>query len=214
LSASGYYSATSGTFTTAGYDRSPLHALSNSAGNGNGVYLYSSSAQMPTESYNAANYWVDVVYTLTGTGAAVPGGLASMSSDDSPAVDTPPASDGSFAPPATKGAALQMIALGLVKPHNPEHEVSFWCPLGTTDPRVAASTWTTAPPVTEEPPAAEPPSRVVPLGALALATLLLLARRRRPGLDQLAHLLDVLLVVVKTPTHYVRGARRIRLATT
>src|SRR5205814_10043966 len=64
LSASGGYSASPGTFATAGVDRSPLHALSNSVANGNGVYLYTSSPQMPNQTFNAAHYWVDVVYTL------------------------------------------------------------------------------------------------------------------------------------------------------
>jgi hypothetical protein len=30
---------------------------------GNGVYAYSGSPTLPTSSYNASNYWVDVVFT-------------------------------------------------------------------------------------------------------------------------------------------------------
>jgi hypothetical protein len=29
---------------------------------GDGVYLYSSTSVFPTSTYNAANYWVDVVF--------------------------------------------------------------------------------------------------------------------------------------------------------
>jgi hypothetical protein len=30
---------------------------------GNGVYLYAGSPALPTDTYNATNYWVDVVFT-------------------------------------------------------------------------------------------------------------------------------------------------------
>ena len=66
LAPNGGYSVTSGQFTSAGFDNSPLHALaSGSYVNGNGLYLYSGSAAFPTSSYNGSNYWVDVVFTTT-----------------------------------------------------------------------------------------------------------------------------------------------------
>lgn len=43
-------------------DNSPLHALGSQASGGNGVYAYGSTSRFPNASYNAANYWVDVVY--------------------------------------------------------------------------------------------------------------------------------------------------------
>ncbi|MFC0489102.1 DUF4082 domain-containing protein [Sinomonas atrocyanea] len=57
----GYYSATSSYFTSAA-DAPPLHGLQSTASHLNGVYSYGSSG-FPTSSYNAANYWVDVVFT-------------------------------------------------------------------------------------------------------------------------------------------------------
>ena len=57
----GNYAADSNYFTTSGYVNSPLLALSNPAGSGNGVYNYGPSAY-PTSSFNATNYWVDVVF--------------------------------------------------------------------------------------------------------------------------------------------------------
>ena len=45
-----------------GGDSGPLTALSNTAGGGNGVYLYGTGGGFPTSSYNATNYWVDVVF--------------------------------------------------------------------------------------------------------------------------------------------------------
>jgi hypothetical protein len=58
----GYYSATSGYFVGAGVDQGPLRALQNGESGGNGLYRYGANA-FPTESYNGANYWVDVVFT-------------------------------------------------------------------------------------------------------------------------------------------------------
>jgi hypothetical protein len=56
----GHYAVTSGGFNSA-VTNGPLTALA-SGTNGNGVYLYSQDA-FPSASYNASNYWVDVVYT-------------------------------------------------------------------------------------------------------------------------------------------------------
>ena len=56
----GRYSADSAYFTST-YDNPPLRAPSNSEGGGNGVYRYGSSA-FPNQTYNATNYWVDVVF--------------------------------------------------------------------------------------------------------------------------------------------------------
>jgi hypothetical protein len=170
FSSGGNYSATPGVFATTGIDNSPLHALSTAAAHGNGLYLYTSTPQMPTETYNGANYWVDVVYTLTGTGASVPTGLMSVANESTGgaaagpsdgAATTPDSASswGQLPPPATKGAALKMIALGLVKPHGSEHDVSFWCPLATTDPTVASAAITWNP----EAPLANPPSTPTPV---------------------------------------------------
>jgi hypothetical protein len=49
-------------FATVGVDNPPLHALANGVSGGDGVYLYSSTSVFPTSTYNAANYWVDVVF--------------------------------------------------------------------------------------------------------------------------------------------------------
>ena len=40
----------------------PLTALSSSASGGNGVYAYGSGSTFPTNSWNASNYWVDIVF--------------------------------------------------------------------------------------------------------------------------------------------------------
>ncbi|MFG3442160.1 DUF4082 domain-containing protein [Nonomuraea sp. NPDC047897] len=57
---SGFYSITRPYFTSA-YVNSPLTAPAHSAG-GNGVYAYGSSSAFPTSSFQATNYWVDVIF--------------------------------------------------------------------------------------------------------------------------------------------------------
>lgn len=56
----GHYSVSRNFFSSAGVTNGPLTALSNSAAGGNGVYRYGASA-FPSSSYQATNYWVDVV---------------------------------------------------------------------------------------------------------------------------------------------------------
>jgi hypothetical protein len=58
----GRYALTSTGFagaTTAG----PLTALQNDTNDGNGVYRYGPGGVLPTNTWNASNYWVDVVFT-------------------------------------------------------------------------------------------------------------------------------------------------------
>jgi hypothetical protein len=56
----GFYSVNGGYFTSA-YDNAPLHGVANST-SANGVYAYGGT-QFPNQSYNASNYWVDVVFS-------------------------------------------------------------------------------------------------------------------------------------------------------
>jgi hypothetical protein len=67
----GHYSASSGYFATAGVDAPPLHALPNTTAL-NGVYSYGGGG-FPTSSFNATNYWVDVIFsTFVGEGDTTP----------------------------------------------------------------------------------------------------------------------------------------------
>jgi len=58
----GHYSADLNYFTSKGADNPPLHALTNGVSGGDGVYAYGTSSAFPTLTYNAANYWVDIVF--------------------------------------------------------------------------------------------------------------------------------------------------------
>jgi hypothetical protein len=59
----GGYAHTGGYFAAAGAASGPLEALSSPAAGGNGVYRYGSGGGFPQNSFNAANYWVDVVFS-------------------------------------------------------------------------------------------------------------------------------------------------------
>ena len=60
----GHYAFTGGYFGSGGWDNGVLHALGNSV-SFNGVYAYGPAGTFPTQSFNAANYWVDLVFTPT-----------------------------------------------------------------------------------------------------------------------------------------------------
>jgi hypothetical protein len=63
----GHYSADTNFFATVGVDSPPLHALANGVDGPNGLFTYSVTSAFPTQSYQAANYWVDVIYAGTQT---------------------------------------------------------------------------------------------------------------------------------------------------
>ncbi len=66
----GDYSVTGGFFATSGADNAPLHALASGVDGPNGLYLYGGG--FPTQSYNSTNYWVDVVFSASSSGAVPP----------------------------------------------------------------------------------------------------------------------------------------------
>ncbi len=58
----GKYSIDQGYFASAGVENAPLYALEEGVSGGNGVYSYGSGG-FPANTWNASNYWVDVVFT-------------------------------------------------------------------------------------------------------------------------------------------------------
>ena len=69
----GRYAFDSNYFASA-VDSPPLRALANGEDGGNGVYLYTTSGGFPINTFNATNYWVDVVFndgSVSGPPAAV-----------------------------------------------------------------------------------------------------------------------------------------------
>jgi hypothetical protein len=63
LAPNGHYSSNSGGLA-GGVDNPPLHALANSV-SPNGVYATGSTTTFPTNTYNAGNYWVDVLVSTS-----------------------------------------------------------------------------------------------------------------------------------------------------
>ena len=59
---SGHYSADASYFTGNAVTSSPLTALADGTDGGNGVYRYGSGGGFPNSTYQASNYWVDVVF--------------------------------------------------------------------------------------------------------------------------------------------------------
>ena len=57
----GHYSLTGSAFNGASMSNPPLTALADGVA-GNGLYRYTATPALPTSSFNAANYFVDVLY--------------------------------------------------------------------------------------------------------------------------------------------------------
>ena len=62
----GGYAVNAAYFVASVADSAPLYVLSDSEAAGNGVYRYGSGG-FPNQSFDASNYWVDVVFSDTGT---------------------------------------------------------------------------------------------------------------------------------------------------
>ena len=63
----GGYAVTAAGFGSVAVSNPPLTAPQSAAGSGNGVYLYGKSPAFPNVTFNASNYWVDVVFTTNAT---------------------------------------------------------------------------------------------------------------------------------------------------
>ncbi len=95
----GHYAGDTGFFSTTGVDNPPLHALQDGTSGGNGVYVYNGSSAFPNNTFQGANYWVDVVFSTTGgaaTAPAAPTGVTATAGDKQATVSwTAPANNGS-----------------------------------------------------------------------------------------------------------------------
>ena len=66
----GHYAANSGYFASAGVTNGPLTALANGVDGGNGVYQYGANSAFPNQTWQSTNYWVDLIFTISGGGTA------------------------------------------------------------------------------------------------------------------------------------------------
>jgi hypothetical protein len=68
----GHYAGDNNYFSSGGVDSGTLHALADGADGGNGVYRYSANSAFPNSTYQASNYWVDVIFTTTTSADTTP----------------------------------------------------------------------------------------------------------------------------------------------
>ena len=59
----GHYAGDNWFFSAAGVDNGAIHLLRDGVDGGSGVYRYGGASAFPSQTYNATNYWVDVVFT-------------------------------------------------------------------------------------------------------------------------------------------------------
>lgn len=71
----GHYSDTPAYFATKGADAPPIHFLQTGVDGANGIYSYGGASTFPTSSFNAANYWVDIVYVPSSSMPGAPPAL-------------------------------------------------------------------------------------------------------------------------------------------
>ena len=68
----GRYAGDNNAFASGGVDNPPLHALRDGVSGGNGVYAYAATTTYPNSSFQASNYWVDVVFSLNAGDTTAP----------------------------------------------------------------------------------------------------------------------------------------------
>ncbi|QCB96074.1 DUF4082 domain-containing protein [Arthrobacter sp. PAMC25564] len=85
----GFYSANGGYFGSAA-DNAPLHGLASGTDGLNGVYRYGSTA-FPSDSYNNANYWVDVIFATNSNAAPAVSSVSPVNAATGVAVSVKPA---------------------------------------------------------------------------------------------------------------------------
>lgn len=95
----GNYAGDNNYFTTT-FDNTPLHALANDSSNGNGIYIYGGDI-FPVNSYQASNYWVDVVFN-----PSQPNPTATPTTFDPPVTPSPSPTSGPTPTPAVGEATL------------------------------------------------------------------------------------------------------------
>jgi hypothetical protein len=82
----GRYAVDNGGLSSA-VTRGPLSALADGTEGGNGVYRYGSGGVLPTSTYNASNYWVDVVFAASAADTTAPTVVERVPAPNAAAVD-------------------------------------------------------------------------------------------------------------------------------
>jgi hypothetical protein len=131
-----HYSSDEGFFAGRSVNNGPLHAPADSSSAHNGVYRYGSSSGFPTDSWNASNYWVDVVFVSSG-------GTPPPTTAPPTTVTTAPGTTTSTAPPSTTTTLPPTTTTTL-----PPTTTTTLPPTTTTTRPPTTTTTTTRPPTT------------------------------------------------------------------
>ena len=143
----GRYAVDEGYFAT-GVTNGPLQALANGVDGPNGVYVYGASA-FPTQTYNATNYWVDVVFATTApadsspptvSSTTVPGGSSAADPGGNITITFNEAMD----PSTVNGSTIQLLdAAGNVVPATVTYDAATrTATLNPTGTLAASTTYT------------------------------------------------------------------------
>ncbi|MPZ93375.1 MAG: DUF4082 domain-containing protein [Propionibacteriales bacterium] len=110
----GRYAVDAGYFTGAGVTRGPLTALQTGVDGANGVYQYGAAQTFPTSTFEASNYWVDVVFDTTADDTVAPTVIARSPASGASGVPVSTAVTATFSEPVSAGS----VAMGLRDPSN------------------------------------------------------------------------------------------------
>ncbi|MGH8828015.1 MAG: DUF4082 domain-containing protein, partial [Jiangellaceae bacterium] len=105
----GRYAVDGGYFANAPTTNGPLTALQNGTDGPNGVYLYSGGG-FPTQTFNASNYWVDVVFSSGGADTTKPALTSRAPSPGQSGVPISTAVTATFNEPVTSGSIQATIS--------------------------------------------------------------------------------------------------------
>ena len=108
----GRYALDINAFASSGVDNAPLHALRDGEDGVNGVYRYGTGGGFPANSWRAANYWVDVVFTTSGTDTVAPAVTATSPAAGATGVLTSTAVSATLSEPVQAGSAAVAVTTG------------------------------------------------------------------------------------------------------
>jgi len=100
----GHYAYSVGYFLNGPAGIAPISAPSDATAGGNGVYSDDSATAFPDSSYNAANYWVDVVFDDGGVPTAAPTVTANTPDDNATQVPGASTVSATFSAPVDRGS--------------------------------------------------------------------------------------------------------------
>ncbi len=107
--ATGHYAYDDSYFAASAWNASPLHASVSTGGAPNGVF-YSGGSGFPTQTYHAANYWVDVVFTTTATDSQPPRVVSTWPSAGAGGVSLTGTPSATFSEPVQAGSVSMTVS--------------------------------------------------------------------------------------------------------